>query len=536
MGGNLIRKPNQVLINSLASGDVAVSSGVLRIKQYGNDITLANVLSFTKIENTAGTLKVSQVQIKPVYPSTVADGWEGGIEVKKNYQLTGDPQDFYGLSKSATYSLENFLTASSGYLNPLDCVEIAGNIVEQVNNDPDAIVTAELKVYIAYTAQGTLAVTDLSGNSLLDTTTYADVATAVTGLNAISGLTAVADSTDGLYLSASEGLIITGETSKFDVTLAYVVYTQAYANKPFSLLPQNVGGKEVVNTAYVKEVLPLTEVQRVFPILPGQIAATPNIPLADTAYTKCIFKILHTDGSGMVAANRREDVIEDVEFFLPTTVAQGAYWSDIFYDDLVNLGLYTVTYGATTLTLTGASGAGAGTMSVVDVPGLTVSSVKYYAGASNSGTINVTTGVVASGTDADVFYAEIKYAHLDYSVVSQITCTAVATGTFSGTMLTDTTILAYEYLGRWDLVTNSSGLGTPVLRTFNATVQSQSWAFDSGDTGVCDSLIGAITTAGANTDVITSVVAYVGKTSVTSFEHTWLTGQINSQTIVSVAV
>jgi hypothetical protein len=175
-------------------------------------------------------------------------------------------------------------------------------------------------------------------------------------------------------------------------------------------------------------------------------------------------------------------------------------------------------------------------MEVVDVPGLTVSSVKYYAGASNTGTINVSTGVVANGTDADVFYAEIKYAHLSYSVVSKITCTAVATGTFAGTMLSSTGILTYEYLGRWDLVTGATGLGTPVLRDFGVEIQEQNWFFDSAATGVCNAISGTITTAPDNADVLEGDILYVGKTTVTKFDHTFATGAINSQTIVSIPV
>lgn len=510
-GGNLIRKPNQVLINSLSSGDVAVSGGVLRIKQYGNDITLANVTSFTEIEHSAGTLKVSQMPVKPVYPSVVANGWEGGIVVNKSYQLTGDPQDFYGTEKEATYSLDNFLTASSGYLNPLDCVEIAGNIVEQVNNDPYAIVTAQLKVYIDYTASGTLAITDLDGNEVLASTTYADVAAAVTGLGAISGLTAVADSTTGLYLSASEGLIITGQASKWDVTLAWVVYTQTDLTKPFTLIGHNMGTNvETVNTAFAKETLPLTEVQRVFPILPGQIAGTPNIPLAGTDYSKYIFEIEHTDASGLVGSNRTETYTEVVEFYLPATVANGAYWADIIFPEMVNLGLYSATIGATTYTNTGASGSGAGTMSVVDVDGFTVSSVKYYADVSNTGTINETTGVIANATNADVFYAEIQYSHLDYLVISQMTLTTVTTATtYSGTMLTAEQALSCERVGVFDVTLNGSGLGQPAFRNFyDLEVVSQVWAAGSSDTVVVVTSTGEITTGPANTDTIAVEVQF----------------------------
>ena len=124
---------------------------------------------------------------------------------------------------------------------------------------------------------------------------------------------------------------------------------------------------------------------------------------------------------------------------------------------------------------------------------------------------------------------------MDYLVVSEITCTTVATGSFSGKTLDATGILTYPYLGRWDLATNTSGLGTPVLRDFGVNVLSQQWAFASGNTGVCNSLTGTITTAGANADVITGNVLYEGKTTVTSFKHTWVTNKINSQTIVSVA-
>lgn len=531
MGGNLIRKPNQLLINSLSSGDVSLSDGVLRIKQYGNDITLANVTSFTKVKNASGTLKVSQIQIRPVYPSTVADGWEGGIEIKKDYQFTGDPQDFYGLSKPATHYFENFLAASSGYMNPLDCVEAAGNMVEIIQNDPDRIVDAALKVYVDYTGSGTLAITDLSGNVLEASSTVADVAALVALGAASDDYSVVADGTDGAWITASEGLIITGESSKWDVTYAYFVATQKELSKPFTLTGNNVGSYvETINTAGVKETLPLTEVQRTFPFLPGQIAATPHVPLASTAYTKCVFNIEHSDAAGLTGANRKETAYEQLEVFLPTTVAEGSYWSDIFYAYLPEAAWTVPTFGATSYTNTGASGAGAGTMTVTDQPGFVVSTVQYYKAFGGTGTIDETTGVIASCTDGDVFYAEIDYAHLDYLVVSKLTVTTVADATFTGAKLTSTQMLEDERIGVFDCTLDATGFGTPVLRNYyDLVVETQTWT-ETG-TIVIVATNGEITTKAANNDTYMVTLKHVGSTTINQTKHTFVTGHLDSETV-----
>ena len=535
-GGNLIRKKNQLLINSLASGDVAVSDGKLFIKQYGNEIALNNITHYARVDHVAATKKVSLIECKPIYPTNDDLGYDGGITIQRDYQFTGDPQSFYGHSKSYTYYLENLRTASSGYLNEIDRAEMVGNIVEMINADPYAVAEAKSRYYIAYTGSGTMAVNDLRGDVVLESATVADVSAAVTALNAVTGITAVADSTSGVIVEASEGLVFTLESGKWAYGASSIQLTQSENRYPFSVFMNNGFGTETISTAFVKEIIPLREVQQIFPILPvSSVGATPNIPIQNTDYSKCIFYVEHNDAAGLVGASRKETFEEVVEIFMPTTVMNGAYWADVLYPYLIDLGLITVELGKTSLVLTGASGAGAGTMSVDDVPGFTVSSVKYYAGGSNTGTINVTTGVVANGTDADVFYAEIKYAHLGYLVVSEITCTAVATGSFSGKALDATEILTYSYLGRWDLVTNTSGLGTPVLRDFGVNVLSQQWAFGTSNTGVCNSLTGTITTAGAADDVFTGNVLYEGKTTVTSFKHVWITNKINSQTIVSVA-
>ena len=536
-GGNLIRKKNQVLINTLAASDVVVAGGKISIKQYGNEIDLSKVSRFTKVDHAAAVKKISSVLCKPVYPTNDDYGYEGGVSVQRNYQFTGDPQSFYGHSKAYTYALENLKTASSGYLNEEDRAELVGNIVEMINMDPNAVVTAKAKYYIAFSASGTMAVTDLRGNTVLASATQAAVSNAVAALGAISGITATANSTSGLWVEASEGLIFTLQSTKWALEDSTIVLTQKENAYPFSVFMLNEFGTETIDTAYVKEILPLTEVQQIFPILPvSGIGSTPNIPIYGTNYTKCIFYIEHPDAAGLVGSSRKETAEEIVEFYLPTTVEQGSYWASVIYPYLYAEELYTPTLGATTLTLTGSSGAGAGTMAVTAVPGFTVSSVKYYADASNTGTIHLTTGVVASGTNADVFYAEIKYAHLDYLIVSQITCALVATGSFTGAALSLTSILAYENLGRWDLITNSSGIGTPVVRDFGLPIVGQNWFFDAAATGTCDALTGTITLAPDNADVLEGDILFEGKTTVTKWDWTFTTGNINSQTIVSIPV
>lgn len=530
-GGNLIRIPNRVLINSLSSGDVALSGNNLRVKQYGNTIDLSKVSNFTKVENAAGTLKVSTFEIKPVYPSDAAtNGYEGGIVVERAWGFSGNPQDLYGHSKYYGTWLKNLGTAVSGYLALADRLSIANEIVEQAQSDAGAVATIKLYVVLAYTASGSVTVTDLNGTQLYSAS--GDQAAIVAGLGAVSGIT-VTSGSGVITVEASEGLLFTLEASKWALSSIHVKLTQKVAKYPFTVVAKNGSGTETVVTAFAREVLPISEIQQLFPYRPDWAFSTPHVPTAGTAYTKCIFIVDHADAAGLTGASRKESFEEVVEFYLPTSYAQNTLWADIFYPKLAELGLATFTLGATTLTLTGASGSGAGTMSVVDVPGFTVSSVKYY--KNGTGTINLSTGVVASGTDADVFYAEIKYAHLDYLIVSKITCTTIATGSWTGAALTATEVLSYEFLGRWDLVTNGSGIGTPVLRNFGVEIVQQSWYCDSGDTCVVNALTGLITTAGANTDVMHGEVLYAGKTATTHFKHTWTTGNINNQTIVSVA-
>ena len=236
-GGNLIRKPNQVLINTLASGDTSLSGNIFTVKQYGNPIDLSKVTKFTKIHRSAGTLKVVTVEIKPLIPSDTTLGWEGGLEVKRDYQFTGDPQDFYGHSKFYGHKLQVLGTAVSGYLAYADRLEIAGEIVDQVNGDPYAIVSAQLKFYISGNSSGNVAITDLMGNTILATTTCANAAAVVTAINAVSvtGVTiaAVADSTNGVYVTASEGVIVTLTT--YSLTQSWVILTQKAQDAPITL-------------------------------------------------------------------------------------------------------------------------------------------------------------------------------------------------------------------------------------------------------------------------------------------------------------
>ena len=544
-GGNLIRKRHQVLINSLSSGDVAVSSGVITIKQYGNEITVANISNIDRIDHVAATSKVSSVLVKPTYPNDDTYGYEGGISIQRNYSFIGDPHRFYGHMKPYTYKLENLKAEASGYLNVEDRAELAGYIMEMINDDIHAkIVTATVTYYLAFTASGTVAVHDLRGNEILAATTYANAANAQVGLDALDGITAVVDGSDGVYVTAaSEGLVFTLQSTKWALGNTWIGLTQYDTDYPYTTHILNGFGTETITTAYVKEILPLSQVQQIFPILPySAVGATPTLPLAATDYSKFTFTITHPDAAGIVASSRSESFEEIVEFYMPTTVMDGAYWADILYPTLVEAGLFADTIGATTATCTGASGAGAGTMSVVDVPGYVVSDVKYYADPGNSGTINVSTGVIASGTDADIFYAEIQYAHLDYLVVSKMTCATFVAGgvTFTGAMLTLAEVAhataPYVFLGRWDLTVDGSGLGTPVVRDFGVAIEQMYWTTGSGDTVVVNPVTGEHTTGGANTDESISNIKFAGVTETQDFDHTWVTGSLISVTVTSVPV
>lgn len=539
-GGNLIRKRNQVLINALTSGDVAVNSGVISIKQYG-EIKVSNISSVVKVDHLAATKKVSRVRCYPVYPVADTEGYECGIKIQRDYNFGGDPQSFMGHSKAYTHKIDNLKAVASGYLNVADRAEICGYVSEMIADDPTAIVDATAVYYLAYTASGTVAVTDLRGNVVLAETTYSNCANAAAGLLALDGITAVVDSTDGVYVTASEGLIFTLQGTKWTLGDSYVELTQSEDRYPYSTYLINGFGTESITTAFVKEILPLTRIQQLFAILPvSGIGSTPNIPIAATDYSKVTFHITHEDAAGLVGGSRTESFEEIVDFFIPTTVVEGAYWSDVIYPTLEAAGLTTTVLGGTTMACTGVTTAGIGTMSVVDAPGFVVSSVNYYAGAANTGTIHLTTGLIASGTDADIFYAEIKYAHLDYLVVSKMTCTTFVNAgvTFLGTRLTLAEIAhattPYEFLGRWDITASHVGIGTPVLRDFNIAVEQMVWTYSG--TLVCSVVTGEITTAATNTDVQAGLIKYAGVTGTVDWDVTWTTGNLIDCSHVAIPV
>jgi hypothetical protein len=507
-GGNLIRKKSQILINTLASGDVAVNSGKLFIKQYGNEIDIDNVTSFVKVENVTATKKVSRVLVKPVYPINDDYGYEGGISVQRDYSFNGNPQDFYGHSKAYTYRIDNLKTASSGYLNLEDRAEIVGYIVDMINDDPTAVVTAKARYYLAYTGSATMAVSTLAGTVVVASGTQAAVSNLHTAVEAatVATIVPVNDSTNGIWLTASKGLAFTLATG-WALGESWIELTQKDNAHQFSTYILNDVGTESVVTAGVKEILPLTEVQQLFPILPvSGIGSTPNIPIAGTAYCKYVFYIDHPDAAGLVGASRRETSEEVVEFYLPTTVGEGLLWETIMNPSLHTAGVLDVDLGNITATI---SATNTGFVTVDAVPGFTVSSVEYFKASAGVGTINKTTGAFGGTlTIADVFFAEIKYAHLDYYIVSSVTLAAVTAGVTAGHALTAAEVLSYEYLGRFD-VTLASGLGTPTIRDFGAVINRVTWAFESTAAG--NASTGEVTSAGSGDETITAVLYYTGK-------------------------
>lgn len=336
-GGNLNRKPSQVLINTLAADDVKLTGSVLSFKHYGNPIDLSKVTAYHKIAHSAGTLKESSVVINPLFPNLLYESFEFGLEVKRDYQFTGDPQVFYGLSKNYSHRLDVLNEAVSGKLAYADALELAGEIVDQVNGDEHAIVSAKLKFYISGNLEGSVAVADLMGNALLSGT-RADAAAVAAAFNALAGFTAVADGTSGVWVTASEGIILTLTVFTF-ATSPKVVLTQKAQSAPFHLYGNRRDFTETITTAWLKEVLPTTLVQQTFPILPDMVGSSPKIPIASETYIKYVFTVEHKDAAGLTGASRTETAEEQVEFWIVGSVGEGRYWEDIINPGLVTAGL-----------------------------------------------------------------------------------------------------------------------------------------------------------------------------------------------------
>lgn len=543
--GNLVRKPNEMLINSVVttSGSETILADAadykVLIKNYGY-IKKANCYvdgvagKCRKIISTSGVLSKAVVNIKPKVNAAsggvIEDAVLASLIVEKVSKLDGHQRNYQDEAKAYTGVVEVPNVASAaGVPATADIDDIVDQIVDAIQNDEYAEVYAGETKIVDVTDQDAAIQLDL----LVDgagTTAYdgADLDAVVANINAGTQAYAWQEDVDGtaatLYIvpRANAAITTAGHDNCADST-TYVDCIGIVSKDVDVKINVKYDEDEINKLAKVAGTYPIMsqeDIQRKFSIKSYQFGSRPNIPLADTDYVKYTFKVYH-DSYALDGMNHVDNYWEHLHVYVADTGSNISNWDTELKEagfTVVEDSDTAVTKGDATLTLTGASGAGAGTFTVTAISGLT-KTAKFYAGASNTGTINETTGVIANGTDGDIFYAEIVYSDSATPVVSKITCTAIATGSFTGEAIA---LSAYEYTGGFKHdITGTDGVMVPVGNAayhslLDLTIETEVWSGAPANTGTIDPVTG-VTASVTAADVFYRTVKYVELTS--AIEH-----------------
>lgn len=520
--GNLVRPARRELFNSITADTLQIlnagtSTETVFIADI-NEFLVNNMTVFKKLCTDTGTSQVETVTWNPKYPcDSSACDWTGGFQIAHRAQVNGEWDEFYEIFYPFYAYLQTLGTAASGYLADLDKFKSQGLIQELIINQEDRRWNSVQNVTstLAATTVTAMTVTMTDGTTVSATganltATLADLVssdTRFTGTAVVSGSQFILKCTSGMESYAVTGTTITTYDS-FTFTI-----TAIDADDFFKVSILEDMGSTTTTVEGVRPVYSRADVAREFPILRGMVASQPNIPTVNTDYCKYTFKVNHANSYALDGANHLDTVLEEVEIVLPKTVAEGANWDDELLPVMTNAGLYTPTLGTVTLATTGASGAAAGTVAIAAVTGFSYSA-RFYAGASNTGTINETTGVVASGTNNDVFWVEILYSHETVPRVYKLDMGTITNPQTTTGVLTTITDYEYFYTFLYD-TTGASGAGTGSVvylgaathhTLFNGLITVVSDNYTSTGSGTVSASTGATSANGTNGDTITQTI------------------------------
>ena len=162
--GNLVRKRNQVLVNTPTAASLVYSSGEgLEIKDYNFFSEDDTVVKFKKSVTVAGTAKIVTVTPVIAYPTSAQDGAELLVDIKQVPDITGgsgagSPENFHLAYKTFQGYLASLAAANAGYVADADYQALVDQIVAAINGDP------YLKSYItASRSTNNLVLTGVSG-------------------------------------------------------------------------------------------------------------------------------------------------------------------------------------------------------------------------------------------------------------------------------------------------------------------------------------------------------------------------------------
>lgn len=140
--GNLVRKRNQMLINTITSGsmvyDAAVGLDIVDYNLFGLHDT---VLNFKKETYAAGTAQVETVTPAIAYPTSAQDGAELLVTIQGVPKLggtsdAGKVSNFHYSGKTFQGYLASLAAENAGFLADADYILLVTQIANAINTDP----------------------------------------------------------------------------------------------------------------------------------------------------------------------------------------------------------------------------------------------------------------------------------------------------------------------------------------------------------------------------------------------------------------
>lgn len=340
--GNLNRKPDQKLLNSISAATLTVKNAgsadaELVIENYGK-IRLANLVKFHKHTTASPTPKTQTIQIKPFFPEDGSvSNFEAGFTVRRTRDLTGFAQHMLVGLKYYNGFIDRLASANGDYVAILDSVKLATQAVAMIRKHEGAVVVGEAQIPIEADG-GNMALTIKAPEldkevAIVDSdalTTLGGLKTAVEGSDLADFVTV--DDAGGL-LKTQYALEITGVAN---VTFDYskVKLDGKHAIPSFTVEGLDGVGTTTELTPEDRSSFTEKDVARIFPIKWEHAGTQPLVPLPGQAYCKYRFEMKHDMGYALDGANHLDQYLEQVEFYLPKDVAEastGQNWDNKIY-------------------------------------------------------------------------------------------------------------------------------------------------------------------------------------------------------------
>lgn len=341
--GNLTRKPVQVLLNEVTAKTLTIknpgANAILVIENYGT-IKLVDLQRVYKHTTGASTPKTQVLIMKPYYPAD-KENFEAGFEVERTRELTGFAADFLSDVKRYAGIVTRLGAAEGDFVNKLDSVEITTQIAAMIRKHESAIVVGTAQIPVTLTAAQNIALT-IEAPEL-------NKSVVITAADTIDTIAELKTKIDGSVLAG----LVTVNTVNSTIETAYGLKLSGATNIVFGYSEIKLVGKQAIPSFMVKDidgvatVKSITEadraefsqkdVARLFPIKWEHAGTQPLVPIPGVDYNKYRFEIKHNMGYALDGANHLDSYIEQVEFYLPKSVAEatnGTNWDNKIYSFL----------------------------------------------------------------------------------------------------------------------------------------------------------------------------------------------------------